>query len=39
MPKITSNAPGMRVPISTPLEASFAITPIPPRKASSMPSQ
>ena len=39
IPKITNRAPGMSVPISTPLEASLAITPIPPRSANNMPSQ
>ncbi len=29
----------MSVPISTPLDASFAITPIPPRSARSTPAQ
>jgi hypothetical protein len=39
IPRVTSSAPGIRVPIKTPLEASLAITPMPPRKDTITPSQ
>ena len=39
MPRITSSAPGISVPISRPLEASFAIPPVPPRADMNTPSQ
>jgi hypothetical protein len=39
MPRMTSCAPGVSVPTSTPLDAGFAITPIPPRTVTNKPSQ
>ena len=39
MPRMTRIAPGISVPISSPLEASLAIPPVPPRADMNTPSQ
>ncbi len=39
MPRITSSAPGISVPMSSPLEASLAIPPVPPRAEMNTPTQ
>ncbi len=39
MPRITSTAPGISVPMSRPLDASFAMPPVPPRAERNTPAQ
>ena len=39
MPRITSTAPGISVPMSSPLDASLAIPPVPPRAERNTPVQ
>ena len=39
IPRITRSAPGISVPMSSPLEASLAMPPVPPRADRNTPDQ